>query len=776
MTHPVGDKLPASLLENWLAKLRQLFIAEWLCRAEGVANMEAGTQADHQVRFKSFELNLKTRELSHRGVRVRLYGQPIEVLRLLIEHAGEVVTRETLRKALWPEDIFVDFEHSLNSTMNRLREALGDSAEAPRLIETVPRVGYRFIAPVQTNTISVTDGIGSPNASGRASTTPVAQAEMPIAFVAAHSAGKRKTAYRLMAGIVLIAAPLVWYASRPLPLPRVGETVRLTSDPRFDKWLVGADASRIYLNVYPTAFGQVPVSGGNITVIPIDIVQKLRPFNTFPFGRLSPDGSSFLVQGHRDPKNQESDIWIIGSSGTPVRFLTRAWSAGWSADGKQVIYTTPEHEVFTLPSAGGEPHLIRRLGGSLDASGFESSPDGNRIRFNLGDHKMMEMSRDGSDLHEIMVGWHPDDIKCCGRWTLDGNFFLFLSANSSERHGIPAFQLWALDERHVLLRKPTPAPVQLTFGPMTWETPIPSRDRGQVFIKGNDIRGELVRYNRQTRQLEPFLGGISADMLDFSRDGKYVVYASFPGNTLWRADRDGREVQEIAKTIAHPTDARWSPDGSQIAFVDYPADGPAGVYVVPSQGGKQVRVFPDNQCCDELDPTWSPDGKQLAVLVVSPAGQEDKELRIVDLGTHQISHLPHAPKRPRLPRWSPDGRYIVCVTKPYPETDGLEVYDFKTQKWKILLTVPVGWPPVDWPSWSKNSRWIYYMGPDDLEKFHGVVFRISVNGERPERVADLPGFRPAGWLYSWFGVDPDANPIMLRDAGANEIYALTLEH
>ena len=95
--------------------------------------MKAGAQADHQVRFKSFELNLESGELWQHGVKIRLYGQPIEVLQLLIEHPGEVVTRDTLQKALWPDDIFVDFEHSLNSTINRLRCALGDSADAPRL-------------------------------------------------------------------------------------------------------------------------------------------------------------------------------------------------------------------------------------------------------------------------------------------------------------------------------------------------------------------------------------------------------------------------------------------------------------------------------------------------------------------------------------------------------------------------------------------------------------------------------------------------------------------
>jgi DNA-binding winged helix-turn-helix (wHTH) protein len=390
--------------------------------------MEAGTQAHHHVRFKTFELNLKTGELSQRGVKIRLYGQPVDVLRLLIEHAGEVVTRETLQKALWPEDIFVDFDHSLNSTINRLRDALGDSADSPQLIQTVPRVGYRFIARVEVKPLAGRDGTDSLEARalpfGSPAAMTVAHLEMPIAYVKAQSVPQRKADVRWLAVPVLFAAAtLLLYGNRPFPLPHVSTTVRLTSDPRFDKWLIGADASRIYMNVYPTAFGQVPVSGGNITITPIELVQRLRPFNSFPFARLSPDGSSFLVQGHRDPEDDQSEIWVIGSSGTPVQFLTRASSAGWSTDGKQVIYATPKRGIFTIPSAGGDPHPIRTLDGSLDPSGFEYSPDGTRVRFNIGNHKLMEMLPDGSGLHEILAGWHPDDIKCCGHWTPDGDFF-----------------------------------------------------------------------------------------------------------------------------------------------------------------------------------------------------------------------------------------------------------------------------------------------------------------------------------------------------------------
>src|SRR5882762_3838692 len=100
------------------------------------------------IRFSTFEVNLQTGELRQRGQRVKLQEQPFQVLTALLERPGELVTREELRGKLWPSDTFVDFDHSLNAAIKRLRDALGESADAPVFIETMARRGYRFIAPV----------------------------------------------------------------------------------------------------------------------------------------------------------------------------------------------------------------------------------------------------------------------------------------------------------------------------------------------------------------------------------------------------------------------------------------------------------------------------------------------------------------------------------------------------------------------------------------------------------------------------------------------------
>src|ERR1700752_3263465 len=110
-------------------------------------------EEDHQVRgrlrFGVFELDLRAGELRKHGLRVRLQEQPLQVLAMLLEHPGEVVGREELQKKLWAADTFVDFDHGLNKAINKIREALGDSPERPRFVETIARRGYRFLAEVK---------------------------------------------------------------------------------------------------------------------------------------------------------------------------------------------------------------------------------------------------------------------------------------------------------------------------------------------------------------------------------------------------------------------------------------------------------------------------------------------------------------------------------------------------------------------------------------------------------------------------------------------------
>src|SRR5437016_1831183 len=103
------------------------------------------------VRFRQLGMDESTGELRKDGIKIRLQEQPLQILQILLEHPGELVSREALRKRVWPTDTFVDFDHGINNAIKRLREALGDTAETPRYIETLPRKGYRFVQQIQSN-------------------------------------------------------------------------------------------------------------------------------------------------------------------------------------------------------------------------------------------------------------------------------------------------------------------------------------------------------------------------------------------------------------------------------------------------------------------------------------------------------------------------------------------------------------------------------------------------------------------------------------------------
>jgi cholera toxin transcriptional activator len=145
--------------------------------------VQAAPQNNRRIaRFGVFEADLNAGELRKSGVRLRLQGQPFQVLALLLERAGDVVTRDELRQKLWPADTFVDFDHSLNTAINKVRESLGDSASSPRYVETLARRGYRFIAPVQNAATESAIEITAPT------TTPVTITPMPTAVADSASA------------------------------------------------------------------------------------------------------------------------------------------------------------------------------------------------------------------------------------------------------------------------------------------------------------------------------------------------------------------------------------------------------------------------------------------------------------------------------------------------------------------------------------------------------------------------------------------------------------
>ncbi len=544
-----------------------------------------------------------------------------------------------------------------------------------------------------------------------------------------------------MAGI----AGTIWYLHRPLPLPHITKYTQITHDGR-PKFLVGTDGNRLYFNQgSPASMAQVGVTGGETAQIPFTVPH----FDSLV--DVSPDGSSFLIISATEGVGYE--LWSARILGGSLRRLSDAGSlnAAFSPDGNSVAYSTYEGDIYVVRSDGTGAHKLAKPGGLPYFLNW--SPDGSTIRFRGNDNGICngicEISSNGSNRHPILPAWHNSD-QWAGRWSPDGKFFLFLSEG----------QIWAIDERRGPLRHSPTEPIRLTSGPTSWDSPVASKDGKKIFAVGINPRGELSRLDTRNKQISAFLGGISAESVSFSKDGRFVAYVSFPEGILWKANSDGSNSVQLTDPPIHSWNPKWSPDGTQIVFTDVSNPFSHVVsYIVSSKGGAPRPLLPGDNG-QQSSPTWSADGQKIIF-----EDRKSPELRVVDIASGQITALPGS-KGIANPLSSPNGRFIAGLVPGPPA--GIRIFDFETQRWSSVLVTNTD---ALYHTWSRDSRFIYFLhnGTD-----HGV-FRIRSTGGQPERVADLKDMHQAGSIGFWFGLDPTDAPLLLRDVGSADIYALTLE-
>jgi Tol biopolymer transport system component len=298
---------------------------------------------------------------------------------------------------------------------------------------------------------------------------------------------------------------------------------------------------------------------------------------------------------------------------------------------------------------------------------------------------------------------------------------------------------------------------------MNWGQVIPSRDGTRIFADGFTPRGELSRIDPRTGILQPFLGGISAEFASFSPDGKSVAYVLFPEGTLWKADLEGANRIKLAGEPDYIYNPHWSPDSKQILYsADLFDSSHSPIYLVSADGGMPQRLLPGDGAA-KGDACWSADGKRV-LFSQGGLGSPNSDVRILDLGSGQVTVVPGSSGMVS-PRWSLDGRFILA---PFADSRrALPIFDFKTQKWSM---VPVN-GDVEFPSFSRDSRYIYFLRTGSNQ---GVI-RIPVAGGKEERVIDMPQWHITGYLGFSMTLDPTDAPLVLRDVGTDDIYALTLE-
>jgi Tol biopolymer transport system component len=434
-----------------------------------------------------------------------------------------------------------------------------------------------------------------------------------------------------------------------------------------------------------------------------------------------------------------------------------------SAPGREMVagLLLPK-DIYMANGDGTDARKLITLSGSADSIRF--SPDGTRLRFTLYEQQansaaIWEVHVDGADLHPVLPGWRSPPAECCGVWSADGRYYFFVSHVSNSSSNI-----WALREpARVFHRRPS-APFQLTTGPMSLGFPVPSPDGRRLFAEGRLARGELVRYGSKSRQFAPFLSGISAGELDFSRDGKWVTYVSYPEHTLWRCRVDGSEDLQLTYAPVRALLPRWSPDGTQIAYVAFQKGQPYRIFLISAEGGTPQLVLSEKE--HQLDPTWSPDGKQITVGGAPIASSGKIVLRIVDLNSRQISTIPGS-ENLYSPRWSPEGRHLAALSA---DSKKLLLFDFKTQKWTDWINEPGA---IGFPTWSRDGTYVYY---DTWSTKNTAFRRVEVGETRSEFLIDLKNLRRyGGHGWGWSGLAPDDSALLVRDVSTDEIYSLDLE-
>jgi|SRR5215467_14610267 len=694
-----------------------------------------------QVHFDEFQLDLDTAELRNNGNKSSLVGQPLQILTVLLERPGELVTREELKKKLWPDDTFVDFDQSLNKAVNRLREALNDSAEHPRFIETLPRRGYRFIGSVE---VPGRAPVGTDNGAP----TLLGQPEPSVRKRLTGSLSSKRlfelAATGLVLGAIVVGASLRFARSAP---PQVIAYARLTNDGS-RKYALVSDGVRLYFSERDSIF-QSSVEGGETT----EVITSLKDVDVYD---ISPHGSELLVAaGVQGSPTVERTVWIVSlPSGSPhqVGEIKALWAC-WAPDGEHIAYATNE-ALYLAKKDGTEIRKLASVPGTPWKLQF--SPDGGRIRFDAHDNNrnlasIWEVAANGKGMRLLFP-----DMKTplhTGAWSSDGKYFFF---NTHEPEKDRDEDVWVSLESSVLGRASGSA-VRLTSGPIVFGYPVPSPDGKRLYALGTQSRAELARYDARSNQFVPYLSELSASVADTSRDGQWVTYISYPDLSLWRCKLDGTQRLQLTSPPMQVVTPQWSPDGTQIVFTDVEPGKRWKIYVIAAAGGKAEELMPGDGLA-EIDPSWSPDGK--SIVFGRSVAEATRRIQRIDLKTHAISTLPGS-EGLFSPRLSPDGRYIAAFPA---DASKLTLYDSRTERWNGF-----GSGPFQFNTWSRDSKKVYLLHVDEGNE----IVRFDVDRQKFERVVSLKHVEQGN--REWVGLSEDGSPLIVLDKSVSDVYRLDLK-
>jgi eukaryotic-like serine/threonine-protein kinase len=577
------------------------------------------------------------------------------------------------------------------------------------------------------------------------------------ALTGVHTRPKVSAAKWLLAGVIIVAAVLgmmLLLRSREAP-PVVISSVQITNDGA-SKRSLATDGTRLYFSEYLSGHSvlrQVSTSGGETA----PVASSLASADIYDF---YPGRSELLIKGVAEGSETEWPVWVLpvpAGSLRPVGSIL-AHAAAWAPDGQRIVYAR-QSSLYTCSADGSDSKELIAVAGIPFAPRF--SPDGRRLRFtirdpNLRTSSLWEVSADGKGLHAVLPEWNKPAQEFGGAWSADGNYFLFESTRDHTQN------IWAVREGASLFHKPSPEPTQLTVGPLMFSNPTPSRDGKKLFVIGQQRRFDLVRLEGKSQQFSVDLPGVSAGEADILRGGEWITYVAHPELTLWRSKPDGSSRTQLTYAPMQAHMPRWSPDGTQIAFMASRPGRPWKIFVISAEGGTPTEVTAGDH--NQGDPSWMADGDSI-VFAGMPwleyGAATGPNIHVVDLKTAQVSDVPNS-ENLFSPRCSPDGRYVAALSA---DSTKLMLYDVQKKSWSQLAASKFGFE-----NWSHDGKYLY---AEDYSDQSDDVVRVSVPGGKIERLRSLKeiprGFDP--WEF-WVGLAPDDSLLLMRDRSTQEIYSL----
>jgi eukaryotic-like serine/threonine-protein kinase len=673
---------------------------------------------DAKKRFGPFDLDARTGELRSNGTRVKLQGQPIKVLEILLETPGELVTREQIRERLWSSDTFVDFDHNLNTAIKKLRHALGDEAETPRYIETIPRYGYRFIGQVEKDAAPAIAAPASEAAAPPPHPTGAAPAD-PQPPPASRNASPllRALPWALGAFALVFAGITVWLLLKPAPQPIVMRF--FVPPPENTELIYGGEAS---LSPDGRTLAFVTQAAENKPT-----VLWLRPLGSLT-ARPVP-GTDGAAVPFWSPDSRQIGFWANGKlkkvsvlGGIPQTLGDSNYPGGsWNRDG--IILFLNHDSIYRVPDTGGTPVLVLAPDTSSKPAFLrypQFLPDGRHFIF------MVMTSNSGQ--HLIEAG------------SLDSKAVENLAQASSNALYAPPGYLFYLDQQ-TLVARPFNARALHFTGPAVPVAPNVGVLQGSAYGyfsvspagvlayqtgQGTASTGQMTWFSRTGQKLgtvgQPDVYAAPA----LSPDGSQVAMELGPhgSSDIWVYDVKRGTGSRLTFNPADDANAVWSLDGKQILFSSNRGGAQYDIYQKAADGlGSAQPVFQSKDQNKELNDI-SPDGRYAIYdtgadhngIWALPLFGDRKPFAFVQSSPHDGSAV-----------FSPNGRYVAYNSD---ETGRREIYvqtfPQPTGRWQISASGGVE------PMWRRDGKELFFLTLDEK------LMAVNVNTASPGFEVGIP--------------------------------------